>query len=61
MGVGVLIMKVINYKIRIRTIEYEVKTDKGNVFKHKLPKKMTAIRARRLLKEISNEIDSSKE
>ncbi|MDU9417313.1 hypothetical protein RCL10_02120 [Staphylococcus lloydii] len=54
-------MKVINYKIRIRTIEYEVKTDKGNVFKHKLPKKMTAIRARRLLKEISNEIDSSKE
>jgi hypothetical protein len=54
-------LKILTYKVKIKTIEYEVETDKGNTFKHTLPKKMTALKTRRTLKQLSKEIDSSKE
>lgn len=53
-------MKITNYKVKLKSIEYEVESDKGNPFKYTLPKRMTAIKTRRKLKQISKEVDDSK-
>ncbi|WP_398574440.1 hypothetical protein [Staphylococcus equorum] len=50
-------MKVINYTIGFRTVEYKVRTDNGKVFTHKLPKDTIALQARRELKRIATSID----
>lgn len=51
-------MKVINYKVRFKTIEYKVRTDKGNIFTHILPKNTIALQARRKLKQIADNVDN---
>lgn len=53
-------LKITNYKVKLKSIEYEVESDKGNPFKYTLPKRMTAIKTRRKLKQISKEVDDSK-
>ncbi|WP_158258884.1 hypothetical protein [Staphylococcus succinus] len=53
-------MKVINYKVKFRTIEYKVRTDKGYIFTYTLPKNTIALQARRKLKQIAEDIDNNK-
>ncbi len=53
-------MKVINYKVRFLNIEYKVRTDKGKIFTHTLPKSTIALQARRELKKIAADIDNQK-
>ncbi|WP_156393392.1 hypothetical protein [Staphylococcus sp. NAM3COL9] len=52
-------MKVINYNVGFRNIQYKVRTDDGKVFTHKLSKRTIAILARRELKRIAIEVDKS--
>ncbi|MBM2659774.1 hypothetical protein [Staphylococcus pseudoxylosus] len=52
-------MKVINYNVGFRTIQYKVRTDNGKIFTHKISKHTIALQARRELKRIAIEIDKS--
>lgn len=43
--------------MKLKTIEYEVESDKGIIFQKSLPKKINAISANRRLKKASKKVD----
>lgn len=53
-------MRIINYKIKLNEIIYEVETVKNNKFTHALPKETPSYKVRKILKLLEKKVDEDK-
>lgn len=54
-------MIILNCKIKLNEIVYEVKTNKNNCFTYSLPKDITSYKVRKVLKIIENKVDEDED
>lgn len=54
-------MIILNCKIKLNEIVYEVKTHKNNYFTYSLPKDITSYKVRKVLKIIESKVDEDED
>ena len=50
-------LRILNCKIKLNKITYEVETNNNNYFKHSLPKDINTYQVGKILRNISDELD----